>query len=255
MSSPPRVPQNGSIRQSTNTKQRHPVARTDYYDTNGKLLESRGSGAPIARRILPRDDYQKITSADALATRARQAVGLDVLNNPLLFGDRLEAQLAAKSQALVIQPNGATFIATLVQTAQRTRKEQGAYIALQFSTGTLQYVVATPTSSSETDFSFAVARFGNVRLVPSDHTLQIIATVHTHYADMAALNAASPGVRHSIAPQVSDLDKNSAKTEQFFVYAIDANYVHKAFPNGQVQNKLSRQLDILTDALESYGRA
>jgi hypothetical protein len=202
-----------------------------------------------------RDDYQKITSSAAWTKKVRHTVGLDVLNNPLLFGDRLESQLSANSRELVIQQDGAAFIATLVQTAQRTRKEQGAYIALQYSTGHLRYVTATPSSSSETDFSFLVAKVGNLRLVPSDHTLQIIATVHTHYADVAALNAASPGVRHSIAPQVSDLDQNSTKTEKFFVYAIDAHYVHKANPNGQVANKLRRYLDILTDALESYGRA
>jgi hypothetical protein len=231
------------------------MARTDYYDTDGKFLESRGSSAPIGRRIMRRDDYQKITSSDAWAKKVRHAAGLDILNNPLLFGDSLESHLSANSQELVIQPDGAAFITTLVQTAQRTRKEQGAYIALQYSTGNLRYVAATPTSSSETDFSFVVAKFGNVRLVPSDHTLQILATVHTHYADVAALDVASPGVRHAIAPQVSDLDQNSAKTEKFFVYAIDANYVHKAYPNGQVRNKLGRNLDILTDALESYGRA
>jgi hypothetical protein len=231
------------------------MARTDYYDTDGKLLGSRGSGAPIARRIMSRDDYQKITSSDAQVKKIRHGVGLDLLNNEQLFGDSLESHLSAKSQQLVIQSNGAAIIVSLVQTAQRTRKEQGAYIALQFSKAKLLYVSATPTTSSETDFSFSVARFGDLRLVPSDHTLQIIGTVHTHYADVAALNAATPGVRHSIAPQVSDLDQNSAKTEKFFVYAIDVNYVHKAFPNGQVRNKLSRYLDILTDALESYGRA
>ncbi len=231
------------------------MPRTDFYDTNAKFLGGRGSGMPVARWIIPRDEFQKITGNDAFATRVRRNVGLQVLDNPALFGDRLGAALAQQGRAIVFQTSGAAVIAALVQTAVRTRKEQGAYITIQYSTGKLQYLVANPTSSSETDFSPPVAPFGDVRLVPSDHTLQIIGTVHTHYADVAAMDASNPGVRHSIAPQVSDKDRASAKSEKFVVYAIDANYVHKALPNGQVQNKLSRNLDLLTDALESFGRA
>lgn len=166
-----------------------------------------------------------------------------------------EHQLFQSSKELQIQTSGTSTIANLVQAAQRTKVEQGAYIVLQYSKERLFYAPAAPASSSAIHIQFSVAPVGNIRLVPTDKTLQIIGTVHTHYADVAAMNAANPGVRHTIAPQVSDQDRESAKKEKFMVYAVDANYVHKAYPNGKVSNKLSRNLDILVDALESYGKA
>jgi hypothetical protein len=211
------------------------MPRIDYYDTDAKLLMSRGTGALIARRIISRDEFDSITKNNA-------PVDLDKL-------------LVSHSKEITIDPNRGTFLDTLVDHALGGDTEMGAYITLQYSTGILRYNLARPANSSNVHFTFSVTRFRDVALVPSDYTRQVIGTVHTHYADVAAMDAKTPGVHHSIAPQVSDLDRMSAKDNQFFVYAIDRQYVHKAFPDGTVQNKLPRDLDILIDAIDSYGRA
>jgi hypothetical protein len=211
------------------------MPRIDYYDTDAKLLVSRGTGKPIARRIISRDEYESITKNNAPVD--------------------LDKWLVSHSKEIIIDPDRGTFLDILVDHARGGDTEMGAYITLQYSTGRLRYILARPVDSSDVDFTFSVARFRDVILVPSDHTRQVIGTVHTHYADVAAMDAKTPGVRHSIAPQVSDKDRMSAKDNQFFVYAIDQQYVHKAFPDGTVQNKLPRDLDILIDAIDSYGRA
>ena len=246
------------------------MAQTDYYDTNAKYLGTFGSGTPVARQIIPRDDYNKITAAyreqqeraaqtfrERTAPRAGRAPAID--NSILardLFSSDVEAKLLAASKTLNIQSNGAAVVAGLVQSAKSSRKEQGAYIALQYSTAKLVYIVANPVSSSEVDFVFSLQRYQDMRFVPGDMTMQIIATVHTHYANVAAMARTVGGgqVRYSIRPAVSDKDQNSARTEKIVVYAVDENYVHKAMPDGQARNKLARSLDITIDALESYGR-
>jgi hypothetical protein len=228
------------------------VPRIDYYDTDGKLLESRGSGTVTERRILRREEFQNVKKFHDFASRIKGSLGLDAIGR--FFGDTLPSSLAAKSKPIILQKNGAAFLANLVREAQRTRKEQGAYVALQYSTGKLEYLPAQPVNASEKHFTFSVARHGNIRLVPNNSTWQIIATVHTHYADVAAMDRENPGVRHSIKPEVSPDDRNSATTEKIIVYAVDAKYVHKALPGSPAQNNLARNLDILTDALETYGR-
>ncbi|MET0179046.1 MAG: hypothetical protein ABW194_01015 [Novosphingobium sp.] len=231
------------------------MALSHYYDEKGKFLASRGEGTPVRRRVIFRDEFQKIVERDAWLRKIKRDLGLAVFDNIKLFGDSAEKPLSAASQQLTVQQNGASVIAALVQAAQRTGKEQGAYITFRGSTGDLGYLVAQPTSSSATDFVFPIGTSDTRVVVPSNPTLQVIGTVHTHYADVAAMNRVTPGVRHSIAPQVSDLDRNSAKTNGIVVYAVDAANVHKALPNGQPQNKLPRNLDILKDAFDTFSRA
>jgi hypothetical protein len=247
------------------------MARTDYYDTDAKLIKTFGSGTPVVRRIIPRADYTKIvndytpreqsairTFKEQTATKPGHPPPIDYsLKANEIFGGGLEPLLIAGSTVLNIQANGATVIAGLVQAAKQTNKEQGAYIAFQFSTSQLLYVPATPLASSDVEFTFSVARFHDLRFVPGKMTMQIIGTVHTHYADVSARNHDVSGGRvvYSIHPGVSEKDTTSARTEKIVVYAVDANHVHKALPNGQAQDNLPRQLDIITDALETYGRA
>ncbi len=167
------------------------------------------------------------------------------------------SRLFGGGNTLKIQANGAAVIAGLVQAAQRAHKEQGAYIALQFSTAKLLFVQATPVASSDIDITLPVVPLKDLRFVPGDMTMQIVGTVHTHYANVTAMDKAVPGGRmhYSIRPGVSDKDRKSAKNEKFVVYAVDAKNVHKALPNGQARNNLARSLDIIIDALESFGRA
>jgi hypothetical protein len=247
------------------------MARTDYYDTDAKFLRTFGSGTPIVRRIIPRADYTKIVS-DYAAREQRAVQTFKEKTTPKpghppaidystkaneIFGGGIEPLLSGSSTTLNIQANGVTVIAGLVQAAQAADKEQGAYIAFEFSTAKLLYVPATPVSSTDVEFTFSVARLKDLRFVPGHMTMQIIGTVHTHYADVAAMSRDVPGgrVEYSIHPGVSEKDRNSARTEKIVVYAVDAHNVHKALPNGQPQNNLARSLDIITDALETFGRA
>ncbi len=245
------------------------MARTDYYDTDAKLLTSYGSGTPVVRRIIKRVDYTKINDEYVVksirATEIFEAQNAPKAGHPppvydfgrpdVLFAGGIEPLLIKGSTVLDIQTNRASVIADLVKAAQRTNKEQGAYIAFQYSTAKLFYLPYTPVSSSATHITLSVAPSGDVKLVPSDHTLQVIGTVHTHYAAVPPPKQDKGGTTtYSIHPGVSPQDQLSAKTDTLPVYAVDANYVHKALPNGQAKDKLSRSLDMLVDALETAGR-
>jgi len=246
------------------------MARTDYYDTDAKLLETFGSGTPVDRRMISRDDYTKIKD-DYAAKALRAAEIFEEQNRPkpghpppvydfgrpnVLFQGGVEPLLNKSSKVLSIQGNGPAVIADLVRSAQSARKEQGAYIVFQFSTAKVMFVAATPVRSSDVEITFSLAPFKDLRLVPADHTMQVIGTVHTHYATVPAAQRDSGGTTtYSIHPGVSDKDKNSAKVDKIVVYAVDAHNVHKALPGGQAQNNLARSLDIITDALDTFGRS
>jgi hypothetical protein len=254
------------------------VARTDYYDLFGKLLGSFGVAAPITRRFISRDDYNTITSSSNLELQVATKLYKDettpgfghappIIADPDKLGafasksqsitDKAQSLLVAGSRVLSIQQNGPAFIANLVQDAKRTRKETGAYVVLQFSGPNLAYVTAVSTASSEEDFKFDIGiprGSPNTRTLPRDASQLVIATVHTHYANVRAMHEANPDHTYSIVPEVSRKDRASARENFIIVYAVDAGYVHRADPNGLVFNKMSRQLDILVDAVDAYGR-
>ena len=77
-------------------------------------------------------------------------------------------------------------------------------------------IVAVTTSFK----SFSLAPFKDLRLVPADHTMQVIGTVHTHYATVPPAQRDSGGTTtYSIHPGVSDKDKNSAKVDKIVIGA------------------------------------
>ena len=55
-----------------------------------------------------------------------------------------------------------------------------------------------------------------------------------------------------IVHAVSEKDGNGAISDQIVVYAMEADQIHKAMPNGRVINGMKKTFNVLVDALESF---
>lgn len=146
----------------------------------------------------------------------------------------------------------------------------------------LYFQAAVPLTSTETEFEFALGIPKNdftkkevlsngkkIRFVPGDNCnqsgsncKQVIGTLHTHYIKSTPNIKQTTATGITIRPRgeqisrivhaVSEKDVNSAKDNQIVVYAIEANQIHKAMPNGRVINGMERTFNVLVDALESF---
>lgn len=163
----------------------------------------------------------------------------------------------------------------LLKKAKSTKKEQGFYIVVEINdkqrTARLYFLPATPASSSSEDFTFnldfpAYERGATVdkkiRYVPGDRNKQVIGTVHTHYLNKppSVEQTTTTGMKDrpggttvkSLVHAVSALDINSATENQIAVFAVEADQIHRAAPDGRVTNGQKRRYDVLGAALSIF---
>jgi hypothetical protein len=264
------------------TEQAKPVCKIDFYDQVDPHLNYLGRfvvDAAQARwelRLVNPATLKGIFDANRLpvqATSSNYAISLpgrqleDTLypeskglyfSKPRFDYARIDRQVRASGQSLWVNVRArkdqqATFDG-LLRAAKRDNKEQGVYIVIEpkhtQDTADLYFLAARPLSSSSTDFSFSlgVQTSGGKKMVyPTTNRgerRQVIGTVHTHYV--------KPGGSQRAAPQVSPLDVNSAKDNEFVVYAIEEKQWHKATPAGKAINGLKPDFNLLVDALETF---
>ncbi len=185
-------------------------------------------------------------------------------------------KIAAQSrlQSLLVQIDDEVIqkkqLNDLFKTAKDTEKEQGVYIVVevlnQENKARLYFLRALPITSARDEFTFALGKTEmngkKIMSVPGARNKQVIGTVHTHYLKTAPRVEQTTTISHTmrfkdqvsqrIEHAVSDLDINSAKENQYIVYAIEDKQLHKALPTGKAINGLKRTFNVLTDALESF---
>jgi hypothetical protein len=142
----------------------------------------------------------------------------------------------------------------LLRAADRDSKEQGMYIVMEpkheQGLADLYLLGARPLASSHKDFTFSlgVLASGGKKIISvttsTSDRRQVIGTVHTHFL--------KSGGTQRIAHEVSELDVQSAITNEFVVYAIEQTEWHKATPAGKPLNRLKPNFNLLVDALETF---
>jgi hypothetical protein len=170
---------------------------------------------------------------------------------------KIAQQIRAADQSLLVRvpayADQKKKLDGLLSAAKRDNKEKGMYIVIEpkhaEGVADLDFIGATPLASSNRDFTFplGVQRVRAKKIItvssePSDKR-QVIGTVHTHFLH-------STGTQR-IVHEVSALDVQSAKDNQFVVYAIEDKEWHKATPAGKALNRLKPQFNLLVDALET----
>jgi len=208
-------------------------------------------GTPVHRKLFPQ------------ATDSHAHVEYDFI--------QIERQARQSSLILQVDPieNQIKQLNALFSDAKKTEKEQGFYIVVEVKNekARLYFQRATPVTSARDEFEFL---FGSrnlsngikIRYVPGDEKKQVIGTLHTHYikstpsisqTTRTGTTWRSEGERiERVVHGVSELDINSAKDNQIVVYAIEADQLHKATPNGRVINGIKETFSVLVDALESF---
>jgi len=189
--------------------------------------------------------------------------------------DHFQIEQQTRSNAITLQidsiENQRRQLDALFKAAKNTSKEQGLYIvmAVDMRNGKarLYFEPATPVTSSRDEFEFAFGRQDlsngqKIRFVPGDRNKQVIGTVHTHYikSTPSVSQTTTTGtswrsggqVVERIVHEVSAKDRNGAISDQIVVYAMEADQIHKAMPNGRVINGMSKTFNVLVDALESF---
>jgi len=185
---------------------------------------------------------------------------------------QIEQQTRNKARTLQIDPveNQRRQLDALFNAAKSTVKEQGLYIVVQVKNrmARLYFEPAIPVTSSEDEFEFAfgatnLSNGQKLRYVPGDPTKQVIGTLHTHYikSTPSVTQTTTTGMSWRSGGQVvrravhavSDKDIRGAISDQIVVYALEADQIHKAMPNGRVINGMNKAFNVLVDALESFG--
>jgi len=185
---------------------------------------------------------------------------------------QIEQQTRNKAMTLQIDPveNQRRQLDALFNAAKSEVKEQGLYIVVQVKDGMarLYFEPAIPVTSSEDEFEFAfgarnLSNGQKLRFVPGDRTKQVIGALHTHYikSTPSVAQTTTTGMSWQSGGQVvrrvvhalSARDISGAISDQIVVYALEADQIHKAMPNGRVINGMNKAFNVLVDALESFG--
>ena len=162
----------------------------------------------------------------------------------------------------------------LFNEAKKTEKEQGFYIVVEVKNGKAQlyFQRAIPKVSTRDEFEFIfcpqdLSNGKKLRFVPPCvpgvvYEKQVIGTLHTHYikstpsvsqTTTTGTTWRSEGERvERIVHAVSDKDISSANDNQIVVYAMEADQIHRAIPNGRVINGMKKTFNVLVNALESF---
>jgi thiol-disulfide isomerase/thioredoxin len=187
--------------------------------------------------------------------------------------DFIQIEQQTRKNSLILQvdsmENQRKQLDALFNEAKRTEKEQGVYIVLEVKNekARLYFQRATPLTSSRDEFEFAYGRTDlsngiKLRFVPGDPGKQVIGTLHTHYIKSTPVisqttttgTTTRPGGERveRIVHAVSEKDCRGAIFDQIVVYAMEADQMHKAMPNGRVINGMKKTFNVLVDALESF---
>ncbi len=204
-----------------------------------------------------------------LTSRAEWIKIFDNSRKPTYNPVQLEQQIHQNS--LVLQVNSIEDqrkqLDNLFKDAKKTEKEQGVYIVFEVKNqkARLYFERAKPVTSSRDEFEYwhyNLESLKGIKFVPGDLDKQVIGTLHTHYikGNPSVSQTSHSGTTWSSKEQVverivhavSEKDILAAKTAQIVVYAMEADKIHKALPNGSVINGIKKRLNVLIDALESF---
>jgi hypothetical protein len=191
------------------------------------------------------------------------------------WDDRMIAQLIGQARPLQIQSEAQQWamINRLYAAAQadardaaragRPAREFVAYFVLDALRGTLSMVEANGVTmrNGHAEVPLGVVRGTNRVVVPGgDAAARVIGDIHTHYLldPLIDVNSSSVGTtyrasRNSLRSGVSDVDIESARTQQIIVYAVDSRNLHRANPDGTKNDRLPRSGNVLREALRIFG--
>jgi hypothetical protein len=144
-------------------------------------------------------------------------------------------------------------------------KECVTYLVLDNVKATMRLIEATTVTMRDNEASapinFSTTSAG-VRFAfwpGGDRGHRVIGTIHTHAFLDFLIDTSSTATGTRIGSQavrgLSDIDTNSARTEGLVKYAIDAQYLHRADPDGHAcQNRRRKQKgNVLRQALRVFG--
>lgn len=227
--------------------------RYEYFNTSAKWLGSFGSGQFAGLRAILDSDFAAVLDrqkqVDQIVAAEPKDPNADTWWDKPLISPTSQALFEA-SKAIAVQPDQKTVLEALFQQAKNAHgAEKGVYMVFSFKQSRLFLAPATnksPAAKQKTEFTWDLATDSTGRAVmPTDGTQIVIGTLHTHWDDAG----------REYAGVSNDKDVPSAKTNQFVVYALDRNYLHRANPDGSVHNRLGRNLaDVLTPALLIYSK-
>lgn len=264
----------------------------DFYDRSNAHLQYlgriilRSTADQWEKRLINRSDLDSIYTAN----RVQTADPADFAFSPphaapenKLFPDKagsqglfnrtkIEEQTRTQGRTIQIWNDAKQrkFLSRLFEKAKKTGKEQGAYIVLKIydreRRAAMWFLTANPVSSSAAHFTAdygAVGPVGNkIRSVPNDRDKQVIGLVHTHYLAQppAVAQTTQQGSTwregqtvKKLVHAVSADDIRSAVDNEFIVYALEGNQIHKAVPNGKAINGIKwPSFNVLEDALDSF---
>lgn len=188
--------------------------------------------------------------------------------------DFLKIEQQTRSNSLILQVDSIETqrkqLNALFDNAKKTEREQGLYIVVERKKekARLYFLPAIPKAASRDEFVFSLSGENftdgqKIRYVPpGDLSRQVIGTLHTHYIKSTPVISQTSTVSTTIHPggklverithKVSDLDIRSATDHQIVVYALEADQIHKAMPNGRAVNGMKRNFNVLVDALASF---
>jgi len=264
----------------------------DFYDRSNAHLQYlgqiilRSTSDQWEKRLINRSDLEQIYSANRLQT----AEPADFAFSPQwaapedkLFPDKvgqqgsfnrtkLEEETRKPGRTIQIWNNAkqTKALVRLFEKAKKAGKEQGFYIVLKVydieRRAALWLLPADPESSSAVHFRVNLGEVGTagnkIRSVPNDPAKQVIGLVHTHYLKQKPFVQQSTTIGSSwraeekilkVVHAVSPEDIKSAIDNEFVVYALESNQIHKATPNGRANNGIKwPSFNVLEDALDSF---
>ena len=191
------------------------------------------------------------------------------------WDDEMVSQLIAASSRVTVQSEKDQWKLTLqlldlatkaAQAAGRNQiaQEFVAFFVLDVSKATLRLVRATNVTMVGQHADIPIVHFtfqGRPRfaaLTTANPDERVIGNIHTHALLDPDITSTSTGMRTGarLIHGVSDIDVDSAKAEHFPVYAIDSRFLHRANPDRDKEDRLSKLQDrgnILRDALRIFG--
>ena len=264
----------------------------DLYDRSNAHLQYlgriilRSTDNRWEKRLINRSDLEAIYTANSVKT----ADPLDFAFSPAyaapenkLFPDKvgnqgsfnrtkIEEQTRTQGRTIQIWNDAKQrkALTKLYEKAKKTGKEQGFYIVLKIydreRRAAMWFLAASPVSSSAVHFTASYGSVGpvgsRIRSVPNDKDKQVIGLVHTHYLEQkpAVEQTTRQGSTwraeekvQKLVHAVSDDDIRSAVDNEFIVYALEGNQIHKAVPNGKAINGIKwPSFNVLEDALDTF---
>lgn len=154
-------------------------------------------------------------------------------------------------------------IENLYQNSQQGGKERTAYVILDVENATLS-LEEQPLSSKDDahsshneygigDGAYGKQQGGDHIYIKGSPNKVIVGQVHGHPSKDGEILKQGVSEEGGSNVKKGESDVKAAENMKVPVYAIDKNYIHKVDSKGKIDNKLSKNTEVVKDALETSG--